>query len=183
MGPLSVATIKGGKRLENALFDIAKKLGTGATLKVGFLANATYPDGTPVAMIAAIQNFGAPKVGIPPRPYFDNFVKDNKSDWPKTIRHVLKISDYDVPRTLTILGIQMKGQLQEAIANLYDPPLSPVTLMLRKMRSQDQSLVVTGSTVAEARRRVANGESTAGVSTKPLEDSKHMLQSVDYEIN
>ena len=28
-------------------------------LKVGFLENATYPDGTPVAMVAMIQEFGA----------------------------------------------------------------------------------------------------------------------------
>ena len=36
--------------------------------------------------------------------------------------------------------------------------------------------------VAKARRRVSAGESTAGVSTKPLVWTGHLLASVDYEV-
>jgi hypothetical protein len=81
------------------------------------------------------------------------------------------------------MGEGIKGQLQQSIADTDAPALSQITLMLRKMRSEDQSLVVTGKTVGEAARRVAEGESTAGVSTKPLDDTGHMKASVDYEVD
>jgi len=50
------------------------------------------------------------------------------------------------------------------------------------MRSHDQALVVTGKTVGEAAERVANGDDNYGASTKPLIDSGHLLNSVDYEV-
>jgi hypothetical protein len=43
-------------------------------------------------------------------------------------------------------------------------------------------LTMTYATVIEARRRVAAGMSYAGVSTKPLVESSHMLDSIDSEI-
>lgn len=181
-GDVKLAKIKGGEKLEKRLAEIASQLGKPGTLSVGFLEGSTYPDGTSVPMVAAIQNFGAPKVGIPPRPYFDQFIAKNSKAWPKSLATLIKVTNYNTEKTLNIMGMALKGQLQESIADLTAPPLSPVTLMLRKMRSEDQSLVVTASTVAEARRRVKAGETTAGVSDKPLVYSKHLLHSVDYEV-
>ena len=62
-----------------------------------------------------------------------------------------------------------------------EPALSPVTLMLRKMFGNHPE-EIRGRDVAEARRRVSAGESTAGVSTKPLVWTGHLLASVDYEV-
>ena len=62
--------LKGGAKLKAYLTRLSKKVERSAVLRVGFLEGATYPNGTPVAMIAAIQEFGAPKAGIPPRSYF-----------------------------------------------------------------------------------------------------------------
>jgi len=62
--PTVMATIRGGDKFEAVLRDIADKLRDGGSVRVGFLENATYPDGKPVAMIAAIQEFGAPAAGI-----------------------------------------------------------------------------------------------------------------------
>ena len=80
------------------------------------------------------------------------------------------------------MGSGIASQLQASIKETNAPALSPVTLMLRKMRSEDQTLSVTGKTVGQAAVRVAAGESTAGVSDKPLNDSAHMQNSVDYEV-
>src|SRR5207253_956193 len=81
---------------------IAGKAGRGATLKVGFLENARYPDGTPVAMIGLIQNFGAPGAGIPPRPFFTvNFIERNKATWPGAIAGLMAANQYDVDKALT----------------------------------------------------------------------------------
>ena len=104
--------LSGGKRLEAKLAMIASAIQRGAVLKVGFLAGATYPDGKPVAMIAAIQNFGAPRVGIPPRPFFTNMIKNHAKEWPVLIMKQLKATDYDVNKTMNQVGAVMQGQLR-----------------------------------------------------------------------
>lgn len=180
------STLNGGARLKDKLDRIAREVGTGGSLKVGFLAGATYANGTPVAMVAAIQNFGAPAKGIPPRPFFSNMIKDKSDGWPKGIATQLKETNYDVEATLERTGQAIAGQLRESIINTNVPPLSPVTLMLRKMRTENPDLVVTAKTVGQAAARIAAGESPGGVSAKPLVDigpeGGHMLNSVDYEI-
>ena len=76
----------------------------------------------------------------------------------------------------------IKGQLQQSIIDTNEPALSPVTVMLRGMKSNDQSLVVTGKTVGEAAARVAAGKTNYGASTKPLIDSGNLLNAVDYTV-
>lgn len=177
-----MAELKGGDRLQRALESLSRKLERGGTLKVGFLEGATYPDGTPVATIAALQNFGAPGRGIPPRPFFTNMIAEKSDRWASALAVLLKRNDWDVDKTLRQMGAGIKGQLQQAIVDMNAPPLSAITLMLRKMRYEDPDLEVTGATVGEAARRVAAGESTAGAPTKPLIDTAHMINSVDYEV-
>jgi hypothetical protein len=177
-----VVKISGGDKLEKALAAIAEKVSKASAVDVGFLEGATYPDGTSVPMVAAIQEFGAPKAGIPPRPFFRSMIADKSPEWPAAVAGLLKANDYDGAKTLGQTGEAIKGQLQQAIIDTSDPPLSPVTLMLRKMRSADPDLVVTGATVGEAARRVAAGESFDGVSTKPLVDTSQLLNSVDYVV-
>lgn len=174
--------IKGGERLERALAEIAARVGTKATLKVGFLADATYPDGTSVAAVAAIQNFGAPKAKIPATHFFDGMVKAKDGDWGPMLAASLKLTNYDVTASLNQVGFVIEGELRQAIVDVDGPDLSPITLMLRKMKSADQSLIITGKVVGEAAARVAAGESSAGVSTKRLIDSGYMLSRVDHEV-
>lgn len=177
-----MATIKGGNKLEAALKEISRNASKAGVVRVGFLSNATYPDGTSIPMVAAVQEYGAPRAGIPPRPYFRTMVAAKAPEWPRAVGALLKSSNYDSEKTLTLMGEGIKGQLQQSIVDLTAPPLSQVTLMLRKMRSQDPDLKVTGKTVGEAARRVAAGESTSGVSTKPLVYSGDLLHAVDYEV-
>lgn len=177
----------GGDRLTQVLQDIAKKAGKCGVLKVGFLEDARYPDGTQVAMVAAIQNFGAPARHIPPRPFFTEMVKRCSPNWGKALGKAAQHNGYDFRASFGMLGAVMKGQLQQSISDTNEPELSEITLMLRKMRTDDPSLVVTGKTVGEAARLLADGESYAGVSTKPLIDvgtiGGHMQQSVDFEVS
>jgi hypothetical protein len=50
--------LSGGDKLRTTLEGIARKAGTGDLLRLGFLEGATYPDGTPVAYIAACNEYG-----------------------------------------------------------------------------------------------------------------------------
>ena len=172
--------IEGGEKLEKALTEIARKLGSSASVRVGFLENATYPDGKPVAMIAAIQEYGAPGAGIPPRPFFRNMIADKSGEWPEGVKNALVAADYDAGKALGVVGAAIAGQLRESIINTNTPPLSKVTLMIRKMKSE--GAVITKASLGIARARLAAGESVGGVPTKPLVDTGHLLNSVDFEV-
>lgn len=177
-----MAKISGGDKLKAALDEISKKVSKASSVEVGFLEGSTNTEGVSLPMIAAIQEFGAPKAGIPPRPFFRTMIKEKSDEWPDAIGNLLVENEYDTEKTMRQTGAAIKGQLQQSIIDTMNPPLSDVTLMLRKMRADDPDLVVTGSTVAEARRRVAEGERASGVSTKPLVDTGSMLNSVDYNV-
>lgn len=123
-----MAEIKGGDKANEYLRSIAEKLDHVPTLKVGFLAGATYPDGTPVAMIAAIQEFGAPAAGIPPRPFFRNMVAKYEKEWPAGIATQLKETNYDAGQAFDRVGQAIAGQLQQSIRDTNEPPLAPSTI-------------------------------------------------------
>lgn len=176
-------TFTGGEKLEARLAAMARKVKNPGTLKVGFFENATYPDGTFVAMVAAIQEFGAPSIGVPPRSYFRPMIKSKARGWGTAIALNLKATDYDATRTLGLVGKGIAEQLKQSIIDVNSPKLSPVTLMLRKMRSTGgPNYVMSRRKVWEAIRRVRAGESYSGVSTKPLDDTGLMLRKVDSKV-
>ncbi|MCM2574566.1 hypothetical protein NAT65_26055 [Achromobacter xylosoxidans] len=125
---MATVGLKGGQALVRRLEDIVKKLGDGGSLRVGFLEGATYPDGTPVALVAAVNEFGRPDRNQPPRPFFRAMIAEKKKDWPRALGAVAKNNDYDIDKTLGQMGEGIKGQLQESIRQLDSPALSPVTV-------------------------------------------------------
>jgi hypothetical protein len=178
-----MATISGGDKLKARLAELSKKLDKKATLGVGFLEGGQEADGTSLPMVAAIQEFGAPAASIPPRPFMRPTVAHHSSEWGDMLAAALPAANYDVEQVLNALGMQITGEIQDAIVAVDSPELSKITLMLRKMRSEDQSLVVTGATVGEAARRVAAGEEVGSVNTKALVDSGTMLRGVSHEVS
>ena len=69
-------TRTGGRKIKR-LFDTALKGGV-REVDVGFFSTATYPDGTPVAAVAAWNEFGTQRGGrphIPERPFFRRAIK------------------------------------------------------------------------------------------------------------
>lgn len=179
---MASSELKGGKKLEQYLANLSRQVDKASSVKVGFLSGSNYDNGTPVAMVAAIQNFGAPARGIPPRPFFSNMVADKSPEWGPAVAALLRDNNFNSEITLEQVGQSIAGQLRQAIVDTNSPALSPVTLMLRKMRSQNPGMKVTGATVGEAARRVADGDSYGGVSTKPLIDTGLMLQAVSHQV-
>ncbi len=123
-----MAQFRGGEKFEKALAHISEMLGKGAVARVGFLENATYPNGTPVAMIALIQDMGAPGAGIPPRPFFRNMIAAKQGEWPSAIAGLLRANDYDTKKALDIAGAAIAGQLKQSIIDTNSPPLAPSTV-------------------------------------------------------
>jgi len=149
---------------------VAKNIGELPRVSVGFLAGATYPDGTSVPMVAAINEFGAPSRGQPPRPFFRQMVAKNKASWGDAVARNYKATGGDIDKTLARMGMEIKGQLQQSIRDLVDPPLAASTI-LRKGGG-------TAAKLAKSRAR-AQKLGIAGPD-KPLIDTGHMLSSVDY---
>jgi hypothetical protein len=133
--------MRGGEKVTALLQQIAHQVSQPYTLRVGFLEKATYPDGKPVAMIAMIQEFGAPKVGIPPRPYFRNMIAAKKDEWPSAVGDLLVDNDYDLRAALDLAGFAIAGQLRQSIQDLWHPPLAPSTVARKGF---DKPLIDTG---------------------------------------
>lgn len=119
---------------------MASKLGDGAELRVGFLEGADYP-GTAVknregkmvktstvsvATVAASNEFGNGRA--PPRPFFRNMIAEKKAEWAPGVATQFKLNNYDVEKTLNVVGEAIKGQLQQSIIDTNTPPLSPITI-------------------------------------------------------
>lgn len=143
--------LSGGKKLEAYMRDLSKRADKSAMLRVGFLEGATYPDGTSVPMVAAIQEFGAPSKGIPPRPYFRNMIAEKQDTWGPAVGELLKANKFDAEKTLGQAGAGIKGQLQQSIRDLTEPPLAAATVAAKGF-------------------------------DKPLIDTGHMLNSVDFDV-
>lgn len=184
----------GGEKLQKYLEELENNLSSGTGLKVGFLEGATYPDGTSVPMVAAVQEFGgsidipartqtiyrrfnertgniddyrfvkaskanlaqivqipAHTITIPSRPFFRQMLAEKSPAWGADMAEIMKLSDYDAKKTLSLMGERIVGQLKESITNMDEPP----------------------NAYSTARKKGFNN---------PLIDTGHMQSSVDYEV-
>ena len=148
--------------------------------KIGWSETAKYEDGTPVAYVAIIQEFGSPAVGIPARPFIEPTVQDKSAEWiddiGKGAKAVMRgrLSADDV---LEQIGGKVAGEIRQAIENVNSPALSPVTLLLRKWKREGTK--ITFADVKRARQQVASGDyDISGVNSDPLTDTGHMIATL-----
>lgn len=144
--------------IDNLIDKIASK-----KLEVGFFEHSAYEDGTPVAGVASVQEFGSVANHIPPRPFFNPAIESNEKKYAKIMaknfEQVIE-GNLTTEQALGRLGEFAKGDIQESIRAVDSPPLSERTI---------------------ARR--AEKHSKGKFSTKPLVDTGLMIQSVDYEVS
>ncbi len=176
-----MAKVTGGDKLALKLGDMSKALQNASSVDVGWPVNDTYPDGTSIPKVAAIQEYGAPKKGIPPRPYFRTMIAKKSPEWPDAISKALVKNKYDARKTLNQLGLTVEGQLQDSIVDMNSPPLSPVTIMLRSMKNEYEGLPFYDK-MKIAIARVHAGKSAKGASEKPLVDTGVLLNSIKHVV-
>jgi len=119
--------LSGADGVMKALEDIARKMG-GGEVSVGFMAGATYPDGTPVTAVAFWNEYGVPSHNQPPRPFFRQMIAAESPTWPGKMAKLAKATDYDGDKVLTLMGEDIKGALQQSINEFQSPPLAPSTI-------------------------------------------------------
>lgn len=181
-----MAGVEGGDGASAYLADMAEKLARAKVVRAGFPATSRYPDGTPMALAAAVNNFGAPAKGIPPRPFFTTAVNAGKPVWGKQLGRLLKADGYDSAKALESMGGVMAGGIAASLIQTTGPALSPVTLLLRQRFPTRDGM--TPGDVWQAFRDVAAGTvaTTTATGAKPLVWSGQMLSHLQgpsaYEV-
>ena len=173
--------LKGGDKLSKILAEFGGN--EGGFVKVGFLENAKYDDGTSVAAVAFWNEFGhGGPFPAPPRPFFRPMIAEKSGEWGKRLAGALKYYDYDAEKALGAMGDAIKGDLQESIVSVNAPALSPTTLMLRSIYGNNPQEIRARDVLA-AQELVKEGQPGAtGTQAKPLVWTGHMLNSVDYAV-
>ncbi|WP_281083908.1 hypothetical protein [Klebsiella quasivariicola] len=187
-----MSAFSGGEEIEKKLQEIAKKLGKGDLLKVGFLEGATYPDGTPVALVAATQEFGG-EIEVPEHEqdiYFkqnkngtigNKFVKKEKANFSQTVTvpaHKVVIPPRPFFRKMVWEKSKGWGALvNKSLRNANYDVEKAMSAVGEEIRGQLQNSIrqLTAPPLAASTVR------DKGFS-KPLIDTGHMLNSVDYEV-
>ena len=155
----------------------------GIETRVGWFPGAKYETGTPVAYVAAIQEFGSGP--IPPRPFFRPTIMAEENNWKQYAaqgaKAVLngKATAHDV---MDGLGERAQEDVKETINRITSPPLSPITLELRAMKHKNPGLKITGKTVGEAAARVRQPgyQLASGTPDKPLIDTKTFITTLTH---
>lgn len=99
-----------------------------ASVRVGVLESATYPDGTPVAMVAFWNEYGTKT--SPVRAFFRTTVSDQKKNWVLSVQNLMKMHD-DPKKVMGLMGEHMRGQIVQSINTWTDPPNAPYTVRMK----------------------------------------------------
>ena len=146
----------GRERLEKLLVELEQKV-----IKVGYFEHSKYTDGTPIAYIAAIQEQGYVKGGIPARPTLHPAMDANRGKYKQGVAKAVRGSlvGGDLTTGLNAVGEVASGDVKEAIIALTSPALKQSTIDARKSRHY-----------------------AGKASDKPLVDSGQMLRAVTYSV-
>jgi hypothetical protein len=104
---------------------------------VGWFKTSKYhPSGTPAAYVAAIQEFGYAPHNLPPRLGLRQLAIDKKASWAGISASLAKqvIAGTPVEAMLTAIGETVRGDIQDHISNVTQPPLAESTLQNRASR-------------------------------------------------
>lgn len=157
--------------------------------KVGWFESSKYPDGTPVAYAAAINEYGVPERSIPARPFMRPAAAAKSAEWANTAESLAAsmVEGVTTPEdVMELLTLKAEGDVSKAIAAVVSPPLSPITILARARRQQGGT--VTGKTIGEIARGIRNDSydktqaAMAGVSTKPLNDTGTMIATLTHVV-
>ena len=149
---MEVRRTSNSEAIKKMLAELEKK-----EIRVGFFENSKYTDGTPIAYVAAIQEFGYGP--IPPRPFMRPAEEANKGKWLKGIAAGVRgviAGNVTLDHALEQVGMVAAGDVRKAIKAVTAPPLAESTVRARQRRKKGKK----------------------AVSTKPLVDTSQMLQAV-----
>ena len=126
------------KRVGSLSAALSKYKDMNASVRVGVLENATYPDGTPVAMVAFWNEYGTRT--SPVRAFFRTTVSEQKKNWVLSVQNLMKIHN-DPKQVMGLIGVHMQEQIVQSINTWSDPPNSAYTIA---KKGSSKPLIETG---------------------------------------
>jgi len=140
------------KRVGSLSAALSKYKEMNASVRVGVLENATYPDGTPVAMVAFWNEYGTRT--SPVRAFFRTTVSEQKKNWVLSVQNLMKMHN-DPKQVMGLIGVHMQEQIVQSINTWSDPPNSAYTIAKKGF---DKPLVETGVLMRSIKSEVGEGE-------------------------
>ena len=140
------------KRVGSLSAALSKYKDMNASVRVGVLENATYPDGTPVAMVAFWNEYGTRT--SPVRAFFRTTVSENKKNWALSVQNLMKIHN-DPKQVMGLIGKRMQEQIVQSINTWSDPPNAPYTIA---KKGSSKPLIETGVLMGSISFEVGEGE-------------------------
>jgi len=140
------------KRVGSLSAALSKYKEMNASVRVGVLENATYPDGTPVAMVAFWNEYGTRT--SPVRAFFRTTVSENKKNWVLSVQNLMKIHN-DPKQVMGLIGVHMQEQIVQSINTWSDPPNAPYTIA---KKGSSKPLIETGVLMGSIKSEVGEGE-------------------------
>ena len=113
--------------------------------KVGWFESAHYPGGVPVALVAAVHEFGWPEHNIPPRLGFRATAAACQEPWRQTMAGAAKqvvAGKMTMAQAMEIIGLRAAGDQRKTIATVTQPPLKVDTVKAR-LAGKKQGRVVS----------------------------------------
>lgn len=143
------------------------QIGKRKLLEIGWFPDAQYPSGESVANVARWQEFGTG--AIPPRPFLRPTVAANRTKYVRWLKKGIAQAiegNTTIEQTMDKIGLAGVGDVKKSIMQVWQPPLSPVTIERRRKRwySADSG---------------PHGEALE----KPLVDTTRMINSVSYQVS
>lgn len=180
MGSVSV-DLSALEKLQKALADAHNE-----KLQVGWFSSANYTDSLSVAQVAFWQEFGTKSA--PPRPFFRPAVAENKGKWTMLVDSgagaVLE-GRATMSQVFNGLGLMAQADVLNSI-NGQHQALSPVTLALRRLKNEGQT--INGTLVGAVAAAIERGETGSGQlgepygNNTPLQDTKLMVDTLTYNV-
>lgn len=137
----------------------------GIELRVGWFSTNRYGDGTPVAYVATIHEFGAPRRNIPARPFMRPTIEREERNWRAFIAQDSKkmlTGQQTASGLFNTLGLNISGEIARSISQVFAPPLKPATIAAKRAKLADKG--------------------TTGALDKPLVETGLMLDSVTHTV-
>lgn len=136
--------VSGGNKIGHKLREIRQRLAK-QDVFVGLpQGSGQYEDGTPIAVIGAVQEFGSADGNIPERSFLRVPLRANQELFAKIFREMLpKVvnGELDMFQMLSMVGQRAAATSQEAISAGIMPPNAPSTV---RQKGSSTPLVDTG---------------------------------------
>lgn len=158
----------------------------GKVAKVGWNERAKYPDedgkaGLYVAQVAAINEWGSPINNIPPRSFLRRTISVKRNEWnilwPRYAQEIIN-GKLSMAVALEGFGLLVKGEIQQTIAHVFEPPLKPATIARRLARYRVKNPYALANKFTKGKILTSEEKRNLGSLTKPLIDTGYMQSSI-----